>query len=753
MQRRVVLTLALVLGCAPTAEIDESETTITPGPVAQFNPAGGVIPLPNNLIVNPATGKVNAPASCGETATATATRTGIINTLNGFGTWKTVLQVSFDEAVDLDSIEDKIFLFKLVDEGTAQNPASAVPVPIVVVAGVTTRFPQPLPDCGTPVQVPVLQIVPMVPLSDDATYGVVLLDGIESAGGAEFGASSTWAFVRQEENPVEVQCDAAVENGKTTYSIVSITKNNTPLDPSDSVDVQSICGIDLLWKAHAGLLSFVTPVVGGVVGRAVTRDDILLAWSFNTQTIVEPLDPQELTGPAATVDTATSNSVQGLADLILPGQTVAFPAKNTIQEALCAATGQAAGCNTICAGDGGGGSIPCSAVGAVKMGAILSPNYQVSTPFPFNPTVNTPGPWSDPVNPSKQNDALIPLIAFVPAGAVPTNGWPVVIFGHGLGRTKSDLFVIASQLAGAGFASVAIDWVAHGDRAVQVFSQNMGGVQCAGDPTASANPECFAPIFTANLAITRDNVRQSVIDVLKLVEVLKTCATEDCDELVVDADHINYLGQSLGALIGNMIVAVSPDIGVGVMNVGGVSWGDVLTETPNLDIRCNLIDSLILAGVLQGDTRVSGSQNALCLGTEWKTDPAFLSFLNTLRWVVDPAEGANFAELLGASGDKVLIQQVDDDQVVPNVSTQTLAALLSLAPVESSFNTGTAAPTAAAAGTASAFITYDTEEVSGVQNAYAHGSLLSPAGGAVPGFLGTAQMQTDAITYLVINGK
>src|SRR3546814_5166859 len=46
--------------------------------------------------------------------------------------------------------------------------------------------------------------------------------------------------------------------------------------------------------------------------------------------------------------------------------------------------------------------------------------------------------------------------------AMPADGWPVVIFQHGITGNRTQMIAIAPALAAAGFATVAIDLPLHG---------------------------------------------------------------------------------------------------------------------------------------------------------------------------------------------------------------------------------------------------------------------------------------------------
>ena len=117
-----------------------------------------------------------------------------------------------------------------------------------------------------------------------------------------------------------------------------------------------------------------------------------------------------------------------------------------------------------------------------------------------------------------------------------------------------------------------------------------------------------------------------------------------------------------------------------------------------LAIRCSVVDGLIDAGILTGDKFNPAGPSGLCLGEDWKTQPGYRQFAVIGRWILDPADPVNFAADLRAK--KVLIQEIGDDAVFPNSTTETLGALLGLAPM-------VADPAASATPPPSAAITTD----------------------------------------------
>jgi len=73
--------LAGMWACAPATHTEADESQPLPQvTTALFDPSAGIIPFPNDLLINPATGLVNIPNPDGLDAIAS------VNSLNGFST-------------------------------------------------------------------------------------------------------------------------------------------------------------------------------------------------------------------------------------------------------------------------------------------------------------------------------------------------------------------------------------------------------------------------------------------------------------------------------------------------------------------------------------------------------------------------------------------------------------------------------------------------------------------------------------------
>src|SRR3954468_1562188 len=116
---RLLLAFALALGlelggCVSKVTADDNERgPFAPAPVAEFDPQNKVIPFPNDLLIDPLTGKLALPAACNESPTAAALRTGVLNALDGFGTSKTTIQATFSQPVNAASLQGRVFVVRV----------------------------------------------------------------------------------------------------------------------------------------------------------------------------------------------------------------------------------------------------------------------------------------------------------------------------------------------------------------------------------------------------------------------------------------------------------------------------------------------------------------------------------------------------------------------------------------------------------------------------------------------------------------
>ena len=743
-----LVALGVALGCVDSVSIDSSErVSLLPAsllPVAEFDPGARILPLPNALLKSRVTGRLELPPSCGEEpGSSAASLRASLNQLDGFGTSRASLVATFSEPVAEDSLEGRVFLVRVAERGQPLERFEGL-VPLDALAATSQRF---AADCSSSSAVSNLTLRPRVPLRGSSTYAVILANGISASDGRPFAASPTWALVRQSEPPVRF-ADAEAELPE---------HNATPFDPGDPAGLASLRGLELLWNGHAPLLAGLDPLLPQLLPEGTgTRDDLLLAWAFDTQTLGDPLDPS-LEGSAA--QQLTASVPAPVLGTPLAGEGAPLSVEEFFASALPGA--------------------PCSALGCAAIGAVYAQSPLTAAPTFASASFlqgddcsalgSRAGAFDDPIAPSKVCERQLPGLVFVPLAPAGPSGYATVVFGHGLSRSKEDLLVLAGTLASAGIASVAIDWPDHGERAARVSSDALIGCDGAGPgrpcsdrfgPTCA--PQCFAPILSADLPTTRDHLRQGVLDHLALEAGLRHCAQPGaCAGLHIDPARLGYLGHSLGALIGGVSTALSTSTGAAALHAGAGDWLQIVVESDSDAVRCSLVDGLIAAGVVTGEPWSGGTNPmAACLEDGWRSQPRFVEFAAAARWILDPIDPVNYAgpraaEESGAG--PLLLAEIAGDAVIPNSATETLGVALGLTaePAEPATPT-TSTPSAAALAPGSRWLRYAgsaaDSETGSPGNAYGHGSLLAPAAPAAgmaagSGELGTLRLRLDTLGF------
>ena len=321
----------------------------------------------------------------------------------------------------------------------------------------------------------------------------------------------------------------------------------------------------------------------------------------------------------------------------------------------------------------------------------------------------------------------LPTIIAIPQGAAPAAGYPLVVFHHGLGRSRGDALLIAGVLAGNGMVVAAIDAAKHGARAwCTVDLANPAaptgcatGVTCntsvfgpQGDPSTGKPGLCVGALApkpldsaclypgcwdgtggnsytsgsfftTVNFFRWRDTARQDILDQSMLVRVLTTAngsavlSAAAGAPVAIDPSRVFYVGQSLGSIEGTVDLAANPRVSRAVLNVGGATWVDIMTTSTSPELRNLYLGALAALGITPGS-------------------PENLLLLTAAHWVLDPADPANFAVHLFQSPllnllasppapqapKAILGQGARCDGTVPNGTNELLYGLIGLAPLE-----------------------------------------------------------------------
>jgi hypothetical protein len=191
----------------------------------------------------------------------------------------------------------------------------------------------------------------------------------------------------------------------------------------------------------------------------------------------------------------------------------------------------------------------------------------------------------------------IPITIILPAAAPPSAGYPVVVYGHGLGASRDQLLSFAEPLTSQGYALVGIDMAGHGsryaasDRFANMASQlpMFTGVAATpdgfGDTTGQTTQFDFFEGFLSVSAV-RDSIRQSALDLSRVVQLVRR---PDLDlsalgaTAKLDARRVVYLAESFGTVVGTVFAAIEPDVDLYVLDVPGGGILDlILPASPEI---------------------------------------------------------------------------------------------------------------------------------------------------------------------------
>lgn len=697
MPSRISLTLALsttllLAACGGSSNSDRAVPVNPPNngdgsPVtgvltALFDPTNGVIPLPNNLLLSGTTDltlnpPVADPNNYGDPTVA-------IGTLDG---WSTVgpLSTSFNAKPNEASIVPgqtvRIFEVSLTGPGGGTTGISRE------LAGGTefvTALAPSDPNERT------LAIIPTQPLKQMTSYLVVLTNGIRDARGNDATADQTYHLAKRT-SPLCV-------NGQST----------DPLLPASTA-----CALEPLRQLTNSHLA-----VAAAAG--IPRDKVVLSWAFTTQSITPVMQAvRSITEP-------------GAAQLVPTGMTTA-----------------AAG-------------LP--PVADIHIGTLKVP-YYLSAPSQANPTapLNTfwkaaPGAYVPPFNaaglspastnitfanpfPVKTADINIPVLATIPNAASgrtkPATGWPVVIFQHGITGNRTHALAVSATLAAQGFAVVAIDLPLHGlpsDSPFAIGNTPFGAIasertfdvdyvnNASGAPGQDGIADSSGTHFInlSSLLTSRDNLRQAVADLFVLTATLPSLDIDGNGTGDFDSSRMQFVGLSLGAIVGTSFLALEPNVNVGMLSAPGGGIARLLDGSATFGprIRAGLAASGVQAGT-----------------------PTYDSFMGAAQQVIDSIDPVNYG--FASAQNAILLHEVvgdgaanKPDQVVPNnvpgaplSGTDPLIRVLGLSA-----------------------ITQTTQAANGIRGvtrftAGEHASLISPTAPAV-----TAEMQGQMASLLMSSG-
>jgi len=652
-----------------------------------FDPAAGVIALPNDLLFSGTTDGTLEPPDEADAKEAGkevdfANPGAAIGAMDGWST-QMPMQISVNlvsgSTVDASTVGPSTVMLietncQLGGTGCSTfTPVDYGPTGYVAVASTDT-----------------ITVLPMVPLKPKTNYVVALTNGIEDSRGEAIDPSPLYKEVTRD--PAEIDIKNAtlgsLQDAINGYEGIAAAATGTSPD-------------SFIYTA-----SWTTASVGDSIGSALQA---VTAASFAPQIV--GIEPHPL------VNTASIGGF-GLADIYQGTVTLPyFSSVPTTESPFAPLTQQwQAFCDNgvmlsqidpavLATLTPGPNAAACQMLGLGDFG--LDTERHISR---YNPV------------PEVRAAMALDVIITVPndASGFGAETWPLVIVQHGITSKKEDMLAVADSMAAAGFATIGIDLPLHGSR----------GFDVDGDTNDDINASTVDVTHYMNLGYLltgRDNLRQSIADIAGLRMAIANGFNFKEGTSISDDDFdrtdVHFVGLSLGGITGTGFNAIATQLGMPSATATYVAAGGGIIP---LLMDSGSFGSLVKQSVLEGaglnpDT-VDATTAASVLG----------QFAFVAQMIIDPADPNNYAA--GASAvSPTFVVQVNGDTVIPNQSsfsgltfggTQPLANLMGLSQVsygDAPANSGLVKFTEGS-----------------------HGSLLSPAASAVA----TAEMQKEIATYV-----
>lgn len=396
-------------------------------------------------------------------------------------------------------------------------------------------------------------------------------------------------------------------------------------------------------------------------------------------------------------------------------------------------------------------------------------SYNVTYRYPFAAKT---GDESVPLQVTMPQDNWVPGYAGAAnCGQIyAATGYPTVIYVHGITSDRASVVALGHTLASRCVATVAIDLPVHGIPANSAFVNVLNVEKSAAIPFATlygdnapherhfnvagsggapAPMNFEAPgasdgsgaqfINLGFLTNTRDNNRQAVMDLLNLNASLASVNTEMLKSVNtgLDLNSVYVVGVSLGGILGSVFttvnqLAIANDAQVGLASSLNPIRG-LITSAAGTQVAQILVNSATFAPVINGGLGASG----VMVGTT-----NYERFLYAAQSAMDAGDPVNYMETLAQLGVPVLVQQINNDLVIPNnAAGAPLAGTQSMASLLNATQLGLGA-------------TADSGRFYVKHNAGGHASLLRPEGTPPETALQvTEELQTQVVTFILRSGK
>jgi hypothetical protein len=613
---------ALVLGGCDTDGDTGVNVEQKPAPafVARYVPTGGnrnFMPYPNDIwgTANQPDGTINVPGTLSTYGAAGALLPSV-NLIDGFSTTAPVW-VPFTAPIDITSVVPYL--------PTPPTGAPALPGTNLWVVDITDLL-----AGGAPIP-----LIPLIPGQTDAIadYAYQLSSATDSDGAVleivpvkPFGPDRTIAFL--------------VTAGVADTSGNALQPDNQFREIRDACFSGETLANGILESIKTNAVCPILQAAAGLFGAP--PDAFMVAWTASTMSVGDSL--------AVIDETATSQT-----SVLVP---TGFNTNNIIP------------------------ALP--GLADIYTGTIEVPYYMDLT-NPYGSTWLGAGGSTltrDNPEPVPTTTLTIPFIATVPnvnsGQEEPPEGWPVVIYQHGVTTDRTTLIPIADTLASQGFVAVAIDLPLHGIRdpanplyqgpenEANPFGNNerhffLDNFQQNGAPGPDGMIDNGAQLFSISLTsplTTRDYGRQGSSDLINLVRTIPTINLDQDPDPDLDSTRIHFVAISLGSLLGSSFLGNTTEVATATLSSPGGNWTGFLTD-PNSFFGRGLVAALSAATGMQPNTL------------------DFDTYLRDWQHALDAVEPLNYAAIIAANS-PVHVIEILNDNTVPNSVTENFARVAGL---------------------------------------------------------------------------
>lgn len=722
--KKLLLPLAIgsalsLVGCGSgdEAPVTETEVSVAASRVV-FDPSNGALSAPTNILLSGSTdGTLNLPV---EDASDTANPQVAINGLDGWGTQSTL---TFDFSLPVDENGEKVTIeassleaqgsirvFETIQGGNevSEQCAAANPAAVCAITGElehNTDFTVKATGDGS------VAILPLRPFKPKTGYLVVLTDNIQDSLGRDVKPSQTYTLMKRNADEKPVSGD------ESAVSLQRLVNSYEGSLAQYGVDPEGV-----IYSSN-----FTTQSVGDVLGatksllgqRVAASNPPMLQASTQGVTLDAVLSGAGITDPDALAVASAAKVYGGQVDL--PYYSPLPSAENPTAPLSGRWTAQ---CDS-----------PAAILNGLQAGEIDAAAEGISAAMIDDPTLMLPPNKCfdiegvdeernltryNPV-PANQGDQTVDAFITIPDLATangvratmgldpltaPADGWPVIIFQHGITGEKENAAAIAGTFAVAGFATVAIDHPLHGARAFDVDNDGTDDID------ASSESGVTAYMNLSSLLTTRDNLRQSITDLIGLRLSLNyfqdASGTEE-----LNGQDVHFVGHSLGAIAGtgftalantsfgedSPLVSLDNQFSVQASSLGmpGGSIASFLLASDSFGptIKATLLYSSNPEFKAAADEAIAGGATLeefyagfMAQASEQQVaqiNATLEQFAFAAQTVIDSGDPVNYASSVVASETPIHVIEAIDDAVIPNsvenkplAGTEPLAALLGL---------------------------------------------------------------------------